>query len=577
MASVGNRALQAEGVPPVIKYQAVLRDLEGEPMVDRTDLAIRITLRQGSPAGTILYQETHTDLTTDAFGLLLLEIGRGQASGAGAASLSDVPWENSPIYAQVEIQADDNGYTMMGASELLSVPYALYAGNASVGYGLTDGFLPKYDAGYMNLVDSKVSETYDGQLQFYTGDEAYKFPTARGNRNQTLVLIDDEGTLGWRAGGGGGGGAGCEDCHDGFMTYWDEMAGQLHTTDMRYDEPTGAVYAGSQFISPELMIVENEMEINGTVSGNHNLQYKDLPYNQVWVGNKLNQSEAYRLGGDGVTIDSLNKVLRFGGGASVWGFQPDGTTDYVYTKLNDGQFVRVGIGLERPKTRLHVQDGALLLSGTPGDDQDAPGDWEAGHHLYWHAGKGALRMGKLEAGSLSLWNTANLGENSIALGTGAQATAPDNVAIGKKTEAQGENAMVFGQNSVANDEQGLALGHNLFVSGMRAVGIGHGSSPNLGAATFKAVGARSVSMGYNVVNAGDDAVAIGTELEVSDKAGGSVVLGSGHEIEGENSVAIGSDIKGKRPSVYQSSDRNFQIGMDLKVINGSSDVISIGQ
>ncbi|MDE6440113.1 MAG: hypothetical protein K2K51_03735, partial [Bacteroidales bacterium] len=282
----------------------------------------------------------------------------------------------------------------------------------------------------------------------------YKFPTKRGAKNQTLVLIDDEGTLGWRAGGGGGGGGGCEDCRDGFLTYWDDMAGQMHTTNMRYDEAEDAVYAGSQFISPELMIVENELEINATVSGNHNLQYNDLPRNQVWVGNGQNKSERYSM--DGVTIDSLNKVLRFGGGASVWGFQPEGTIDNIYTKLNDGQYVRVGIGLERPKTRLHVQDGAMLLSGTPGDDRDAPGEWESGNHLYWHAGKGALRMGKLEAGSLNLWNTANLGENSIALGTDAKAMGADNVAIGKKTEAQGENAMVFGQNSIANDAQGLA-------------------------------------------------------------------------------------------------------------------------
>ncbi len=77
---VGNCVLRAEGVPAAIKYQAVLRDVEGEPMVERAGLAVRITLRQGAPAGTILYQETHTDKATDAFGLLQLEIGRGLVS-----------------------------------------------------------------------------------------------------------------------------------------------------------------------------------------------------------------------------------------------------------------------------------------------------------------------------------------------------------------------------------------------------------------------------------------------------------------------------------------------------------------
>ncbi|MDE6440759.1 MAG: tail fiber domain-containing protein, partial [Bacteroidales bacterium] len=124
---------------------------------------------------------------------------------------------------------------------------------------------------------------------------------------------------------------------------------------------------------------------------------------------------------------------------------------------------------------------------------------------------------------------------------------------------------------------GLALGHNLVVSGAHAVGIGHGSAPNLGDPAFKAAGARSVSMGYDVVNEGTDAVAIGSNLELNTQAGGSVVLGTDHEIEGENNVAIGGEIKAKRPSVSQSSDRNFQMGMSLDVINGSSDAINIGQ
>lgn len=573
LSGMVSRPSQAQGVPAAIKYQAVLRDVEGEPMANRDDLDVRITLRQGTPDGTILFQETHVDLATDAFGLLQLEIGRGTVSDAGNVSLSDIPWENSPIYAEVEVQADGNGYTTMGASELLSVPYALYAGNASVGMGLTDGFLPKYDAGFMNLVDSKISETPGGVLQFYSGDNAYTFPSKRGVKNQALTLIDDEGTLGWRTGGGGGG-AGCDGCQDGRLTYWDNVNGQLRTTDMRYDEPTGAVYAGAQFISPELMIVEKELEINGTVSGNHNLQYSALPQYNVWVGGADGKSFPHKLG-SGVTIDSSDKanpVLQFGGGASVWVYRPESSIDYVHTKVDPAKSVRVGVGTADPETRFHLKDGSFLLSGGDGTG-DAPTDWKAGNHFYWHSGTGALRMGKFDQDQSGLWNEANLGANSIALGTNAAATEADNVAIGKDAKASGPMAMVFGRNAVATGDQSLAVGTNIMVSGANALGLGSGYSTDMNNPTFISGGEQSVSVGYNIDNQADNSISIGRESTTATAASHSIVVGSDNTIAGESNIAIGSQIKdGDGANSY-----SVQMGVELQVDGGGMRTISIGR
>lgn len=569
-------AVRAQGVPGAIKYQAVLRDVEGEPMANRDGLDVRISLRQGSPAGTILYQETHTGLMTDAFGLLLLEIGRGDVDKVegGFDNLLEIPWENSPIYAQVEVQADDNGFTMLGASELLSVPYALYAGNASVGMGLTDGYLPKYDAGYMNLVDSRISETPGGVLQFYAGDNAYTFPLKRGSKNQALTLIDDAGTLGWRTGGGGGG-ADCDGCQDGRLTYWDDVNGQLRTSDMRYDEPTGAVYAGSQFISPELMIVEKELEINATVSGKHNLQYSTLPKGYVWVGGADGKSFPHKLGG-GVTIDSSDKanpVLEFGGGggASVWEHRSENGIDYVHTKINPDKRVRVGVGTKDPETRFHMQDGSFLLSGTEDGTGDAPIDWKSGNHFYWHSGTGALRMGKFDQES-GLWSEANLGKNSIALGTNAEAMAADNVAIGKDAKARGESAMVFGRNAVA-ENTALALGTNIRVSAANAVGIGSGYSGDPNNPDFVVEGNWALGIGYNIRNSAESAVSVGQSNNVGLQAANSVVVGSDNNVTGEYNIAVGSLITN---AGGQSASSNIQMGRMLAVQGATADAISIG-
>lgn len=572
-------AARAQGVPGAIKYQAVLRDVEGEPMENRGGLSVRITLRQGSPDGTILYQETHTDLTTDAFGLLQLEIGRGHVSQTALGSLLDIPWENSPIFAEVEVQADDNGYTRMGASELLSVPYALYAGNASVGLNLTDRVLPRYDAGFLNLIDSKVSETVGGQVRFNTGDNAYTFPARRGVKDQALTLIDDEGTLGWRTGGGGGG-ADCDNCRDGYLPYWDNINGVFRTTDMQYvyDDLSGmgTVTARDKFVSEKEMIVNGELEINATVSGTNNLRYKDLQEKHVWVGDDRNQSEAYLLG-TGVTVDAVNKRLDFngGGGSAGWIYDPIGAVVYAGTGTEPTEAARVGVGTANPETRFHMQDGSFLLSGTEDGTGDAPTDWKSGNHLYWHSGKGALRMGKFDQAHSGLWSEANLGKNSIALGTNAEAVADDNVAIGEDTKASGNPAMAFGQKVVNGGNYGTAVGYALTVSGANAIGIGSGEVTQDWDA-FLASGERSVAIGYNIKNYGDDAIGIGQYNTLGDGGIGtqgvanSVVLGNHNTTHSSRTLLFGTENK-----VDNGSPSAMQMGHNLET-TGSGAAINIG-
>lgn len=586
LASAGNRTLQAEGVPPVIKYQAVLRDVEGEPMVERTDLAVRITLRQGSPNGTILYQETHTDLATDAFGLLLLEIGRGQVSDAGRSGLSEVPWKNSPIYAQVEIQADDNGYTMMGASELLSVPYALYAGDAGVGFDLADGFVPKYDAERGGLVNSGISQFNDRITFSFEGGEDYTFPVVRGQKGEVLTLVDEKGTLGWRTGGSGGG-ADCPDCDDLKFVYWDATAngnlGALTSADLYYDDATGGIYVdGVEFSSRKATRLEGAVEINATVTGENNLQYNTLPKYNVWVGDANGKSLAHQLG-NGVSIDSTDKskpILNFSGG--VWGSRANTNTYYVYTKEEDyqGKALLVGVGTgNAPKARFHVQGGSFLLSETVGETVEDV-NWTAGNHFYWHSGKGTLRMGKLEKDGSSLWSGTNLAEGSIALGTGAQATKPDNVAIGKATEATVEGAMVFGQTAKADGLSALALGTNIKVTGQNAIGIGSGYATDINKPDFHVQGAYGIAMGYNVMNAGNHSIAIGQNNKIDVLETNSIVLGEGNNQrsvgvepgEGGHNIAIGTGNMTEASQASNKVEYNVQMGSGLSIADGARDI-----
>jgi len=116
--------------PKMFKYQTVVRNSAGA-IIQNQAVAFRISLLQGSATGTAAYSETQSKSTND-FGLVNLEIGNGIiVSGA----MNTINWANGPYFIKVELDiANGTNFITMGTSELLSVPYALYAekaGNSS--------------------------------------------------------------------------------------------------------------------------------------------------------------------------------------------------------------------------------------------------------------------------------------------------------------------------------------------------------------------------------------------------------------------------------------------------------------
>jgi hypothetical protein len=114
---IGIATLYAQA-PDAFKYQAVARDASGEVIANQL-VDITITILQGSISGTSVYTETH-DSTTNEFGLVNLTIGAGDPTGFAA-----IDWNNGPYFVKVEMDG-----SLMGISQLLSVPYAKYADNA---------------------------------------------------------------------------------------------------------------------------------------------------------------------------------------------------------------------------------------------------------------------------------------------------------------------------------------------------------------------------------------------------------------------------------------------------------------
>lgn len=105
--------------PQKMSYQAVIRNTSGV-LVTNAPVGIQVKIYAGPTSGTPIYSETHS-ATTNANGLATIEIG-------AFTPMNGIDWSTG--FYMLETLVDPTGgtnYTIIGSSQLLSVPYALYA------------------------------------------------------------------------------------------------------------------------------------------------------------------------------------------------------------------------------------------------------------------------------------------------------------------------------------------------------------------------------------------------------------------------------------------------------------------
>ena len=124
-------------IPEKMSYQAVVRDASGQ-LVSDLAVGIRISILQYSVAGTAVYVESHS-VTSNENGLVSIEIGMGTTSD----DFSTIDWSDGPYFIQTETDpTGGSSYTILGTSQLMSVPFALYA---KVAESVSE---PVYSVGY---------------------------------------------------------------------------------------------------------------------------------------------------------------------------------------------------------------------------------------------------------------------------------------------------------------------------------------------------------------------------------------------------------------------------------------------
>ena len=146
--------------PQAFKYQAVIRDAS-DNLIANQAVTVRITIANSSPSD--VYVETH-NVTTSLFGLINLNIGEGTVT---LGVFNTIDWAGDTYSVGVEVDAG-SGYEDLGSSDLLSVPYALYAlssgGGGSSNWTVTGTDIYNNNSGVVGI-GADVSGWY-GKVEF---------------------------------------------------------------------------------------------------------------------------------------------------------------------------------------------------------------------------------------------------------------------------------------------------------------------------------------------------------------------------------------------------------------------------
>jgi len=151
--------------PQKMSYQAVIRDVSNA-LVTNTTVGMQLSILQGTATGTAVYVETQTP-TTNANGLVSLEISAGTLV---SGNFTTIDWAAGPYFIKTETDpAGGSTYSITGTSQLLSVPYALYAKTAEHIKGKCSGY---------------IGQNTEGGIVFYLDESACHGLVAKSTEEQ---------------------------------------------------------------------------------------------------------------------------------------------------------------------------------------------------------------------------------------------------------------------------------------------------------------------------------------------------------------------------------------------------------
>lgn len=164
-------------VPQAINFQAVVRNTEGNVLPEQ-QVAIKLSLLQGSTEGEVIYEEIHHTITAQN-GVINLQIGNGTPT---VGLFTNINWSQSPYFISLSLDTENgDSFKKIATSPMLSVPYALYAEKAKTVEKEEE--LPDY---FISPNDGPSSRFLTGSGEISSGDIIYLFVSYLNQQDQEV-------------------------------------------------------------------------------------------------------------------------------------------------------------------------------------------------------------------------------------------------------------------------------------------------------------------------------------------------------------------------------------------------------
>ena len=137
-----------------INYQGAATNSDGAKLANQ-NISLKTSVLQGGVDGITSYSEIH-NTTTDQFGLFNVVIGQGFSI---SGDFESILWGSGDHFLKVELDATGGtNYNLVSTTQMMSVPYALYAKNAGLDSAAVANMLASMNISANNgIISNKIT------------------------------------------------------------------------------------------------------------------------------------------------------------------------------------------------------------------------------------------------------------------------------------------------------------------------------------------------------------------------------------------------------------------------------------
>jgi len=564
-------------VPLGFNYQAIARNSNGLPITSQT-IPVRISIVTALTGGTVIWQEEHSSVTADQYGMISLVVGAGTYTAGTATSFSAIDWSAQTLYLKTEVKYPGPGWTDMGTSQIWAVPYSLLAKNVAplskLGISGTTDIMDEALFEVKNKTGNTVFAVYNEGVRAYVGNGVAKgvkggfavggFDGTKTGTHDLLYVTSDSvrvyidsnpSTKGTKGGFAIGGYDMTKGTSSNYLNITIDSNRVINPAENRI-----LWYPlKNAFLTGRVLIESSDsVGINSFASGYESkakgkysqaLGYKPVARGDysTAIGNKAvaSKTNSFAFGENAEARNEESYALGRGAIAEGWrsfafgsaGIDSAGQTTGVAYAKGDYSFA-IGQGSEAfglGAFALGLADSAIGEYSLAMGYKTKSLGWTTtalGSHTTANGGT-STAMG---------WGTLADGPSATAMGAYTYSLNENTTSMGLYTTASGWTSVVMGFRSIANGWVSTAMGHGTKASGVASTAMGDSTlaSGNTSTAmgnSSNASGDNSTSMGYSTTASGVYSTALGY---ISTASGwGSLATGGSTKATGGTSTTMG--------------------------------------